>query len=108
MTNLRETHKDRLNSFVHGDSLEIMKTMPDGSIPLTVFSPPYNLRKTTGGRGTKTGKWLGAAVVEDGYDGHSDDMEPTEYIEWQRQILAECLRLTPCDGAIFYNHQFRI
>jgi len=108
MNTLRDTHKNYLNSFVQGDALDVMRGMPDGSVPLIATSPPYNLRKSIKPQSAKSGKWRNAAIVEKGYDGHTDDMEPEDYIAWQRQILAECLRLIPDDGAIFYNHQFRI
>ena len=33
------------NTVIHGDCLEVMKQIPDGSVDLTVTSPPYdNLR----------------------------------------------------------------
>lgn len=38
-----------LNKIYHGDCLEVMKSIPDGFIDLTVTSPPYdNLRKYNG------------------------------------------------------------
>lgn len=38
-----------LNKIHHGDCLELMKEIPDGSVDLTVTSPPYdNLRTYTG------------------------------------------------------------
>lgn len=108
MSSLRDTHKDHLNSFVQGDALEVMQGLPSNSIPLILFSPPYNLRKTTGAKGAKSGKWAGGAVVEVGYDGHDDEMPQERYVEWQREILTQCMRLIPNDGAVFFNHQFRV
>jgi DNA modification methylase len=38
-----------INTIIHGDCLEIMKTMPSSFVSLTVTSPPYdNLRKYNG------------------------------------------------------------
>ena len=34
---------DFINTFVCGDTLEVMRKMPDASIDLVVTSPPYNL-----------------------------------------------------------------
>ena len=35
-------------------------------------------------------------------------MPQGEYDRWQRQILKECLRVVKDDGAIFYNHKWRV
>lgn len=98
-----------INSIILGDSLEVMKRLPSKSIDLFVTSPPYNLKNSTGnglkdGRG---GKWQNAAL-KDGYMNHSDDMPYDEYIKWQRACLKQMLRLLKDDGAIFYNHKWRV
>lgn len=105
------THKipDYLNKFICGESLDVMKTMPSKSIDLVVTSPPYNLKNSTGngmkdGRG---GKWSNAALLN-GYSDHHDAMPHDEYVNWQRSCLAEMLRLIKDDGAIFYNHKWRV
>jgi len=51
-----------IDKIICGDTIEIMKKMPDGSVDLIVTSPPYNLKNSTGndmhdGRG---GKWANA------------------------------------------------
>ena len=56
------------------------------------------------GRG---GKWSSAALLE-GYKSHGDNMPHEEYVSWQRESLAEMLRLLTPDGAIFYNHKWRV
>ena len=97
------------NKIIQGDCLDVMKQLPDKSIDLIVTSPPYNLKNSTGngmkdGRG---GKWKNAALVK-GYSDHNDNMPHDEYVEWQRACLTEMLRLLPEDGAIFYNHKWRV
>jgi modification methylase len=86
-----------------------MKNMPDESIDLVITSPPYNLKNSTGngmkdGRG---GKWSSAALVN-GYSHHDDCMPHEEYAKWQRDCLTEMYRLIKDDGAIFYNHKWRV
>jgi modification methylase len=86
-----------------------MKQMPDESLDLVVTSPPYNLKNSTGngmkdGRG---GKWKNAALVN-GYSDHNDNMPHEEYVQWQRNCLREMFRLIKNDGAIFYNHKWRV
>lgn len=97
------------NKIICGDCLDVMRTMPDNCIDLVVTSPPYNLKNSTGngmkdGRG---GKWAGAALVN-GYSHYDDNMPHEEYVEWQRNCLTEMFRLIKDDGAIFYNHKWRV
>jgi len=101
-----ETYLDKI---ICGDCLNVMRTMPDKCVDLVVTSPPYNLKNSTGngmkdGRG---GKWSGAALVN-GYSNHSDDMPHEEYAKWQRDCMIEMFRLLKDDGAIFYNHKWRV
>lgn len=57
-----------------GDCLEVMKTLPSGSIDLIFTSPPYNLGNTSGGGFPKQkGKWQSAALVN-GYTSHTDEV----------------------------------
>ena len=97
------------NSIILGDSLDVMRRLPTGSIDLIVTSPPYNLKNSSGngmkdGRG---GKWENASLLH-GYQEHSDNMPYDEYCRWQRTCLRQMLRLIPEDGAIFYNHKWRV
>lgn len=97
------------NKFICGDSLEVMRSMPSECIDLVVTSPPYNLKNSTGngmkdGRG---GKWANASLIN-GYSHHHDCMPHDEYAEWQKQCLTEMFRLIKDDGAIFYNHKWRV
>jgi len=101
--------KESLNKIMCGDCIEVMKNMPDSSIDLIVTSPPYNLKNSTGngmkdGRG---GKWSNAALMK-GYQNHSDCMPHDEYVKWQRACLTEMMRVLKDDGAIFYNHKWRV
>jgi site-specific DNA-methyltransferase (adenine-specific) len=93
-----------------GDSLEIMKTMPSKSVDLVITSPPYNLKNSTGNgmsHNTKTGKWANAAL-RNGYSAYDDCMPHEAYVQWQRNCLTEMMRLIKDDGAIFYNHKWRV
>jgi len=86
-----------------------MRQMPDKCIDLVVTSPPYNLKNSTGngmkdGRG---GKWANAALVN-GYSHHDDNMPHEKYSQWQKDCLTEMFRLIKDDGAIFYNHKWRV
>lgn len=100
---------DYLNKIICGDCVEVMQKIPDKSVNLIVTSPPYNLKNSTGngmkdGRG---GKWANAAL-QNGYSNHDDCMPHDKYVAWQRESLEEMMRLLTDDGAIFYNHKWRV
>lgn len=97
------------NQFICGDAVKTMKNLPDESIDLIVTSPPYNLKNSTGngmkdGRG---GKWKNASLMN-GYSDHDDCMPHNKYVAWQRKCLREMMRVLKKDGAIFYNHKWRV
>lgn len=105
----QRAHKEARGDIRQGDCLEIMRSMPSESVGLVVTSPPYNIKNSTGnglkdGRG---GKWPNAAL-QAGYKEHGDCMPHEEYVAWQRGCLAEMMRLLKPDGAIFYNHKWRV
>ncbi len=98
-----------LNKIVCGDAVEMLKKIPEGSVELIITSPPYNLKNSTGNGmsvGSK-GKWANAALQK-GYSHHNDCMPHGEYVKWQRDCLTEMMRVIPEDGAIFYNHKWRV
>lgn len=97
------------DSFICGDIISEIKNFPDKCIDLVVTSPPYNLKNSTG-NGMKNGnggKWSGAALIN-GYSNYDDNMPYDEYIQWQRECLKEMMRVINNDGAIFYNHKWRV
>lgn len=92
-----------------GDTIELMNSLEEKTFKVVVTSPPYNLKNSTGngmkdGRG---GKWSNAALIE-GYDNHEDAMPHEEYVAWQRECLTAMMRVLREDGAIFYNHKWRV
>lgn len=98
------------NKIINGDCLKVMKAMPDKCIDIIITSPPYNLLNSSGNglsRNTKCGKWKNAAI-KDGYNNYDDNMPYSEYINWQKQCVAEMLRLLKDDGALFYNNKNRV
>ena len=91
------------------DCIRLMESLPAESISVIVTSPPYNIKNSTG-NGLKNGsggKWPQAALLK-GYTGYSDDMPYLEYVAWQRKCLDAMIRILRPDGAIFYNHKWRV
>lgn len=91
------------------DCINLMDSLPKESIAVIVTSPPYNIRNSTGnglkdGRG---GKWSRAALLK-GYEDLTDAMPHPQYVEWQRKCLDSMMRVVRPDGAIFYNHKWRV
>jgi site-specific DNA-methyltransferase (adenine-specific) len=50
---------------IHGDCLEEMKKIPDGSVDLTVTSPPYDNLRTYNGNNALWGEHVWKAVIKD-------------------------------------------
>jgi len=50
---------------IHGDCLEEMKKIPDGSVDLTVTSPPYDNLRTYNGNNALWGEHVWKAVIQD-------------------------------------------
>ncbi len=99
-----------LNTITAGDCIKVMNDIEKNSIDLIVTSPPYNLKNSTGNgmsQNTKTGKWAGNPL-QNGYSDHSDNMPHKEYVKWQRNCLRQMFIILKEDGAIFYNHKWRV
>ena len=109
LSTARNEQMHPVGEMYQGDCIEIMKNLESASFRLVVTSPPYNIKNSTG-NGLKNGnggKWPNAAL-QSGYAEHEDSMPHEQYVEWQRSCLEEMMRLLRPDGAIFYNHKWRV
>lgn len=98
-----------INKIYCMDCIEGMKKLEDKSIDLIVTSPPYNIRNTVGGGFTsKKGLWNNPTGLKKGYGEYTDDIPYDEYVMWQRDCLKNMMRILKEDGAIFYNHKWRV
>jgi site-specific DNA-methyltransferase (adenine-specific) len=113
---VKPTIKDFVGKMLHGDVIKKMQELPGRSIQVVVTSPPYNLRNSTGGgmHNGSGGKWSKAKLLK-GYEtdgeedsNYEDDMPHEHYVLWQRDSLREMMRVLRPDGAIFYNHKWRV
>ena len=101
-----------INEIICGDVLEVLRQIPNASVDLVVTSPPYNIRNTTGSyfktsQFHRSGLWENSRL-RSGYLHHTDNMPHEEYVEWQKDCLREMMRVLVEDGAIFYNHKWRV
>jgi adenine-specific DNA-methyltransferase len=69
-----------LDKVILGDCLELMRSLPDGSVDLVVSSPPYNLGK----------EYESRQALED-------------YLAEQTSVLSECARLLSAKGSLFWQ-----
>jgi site-specific DNA-methyltransferase (adenine-specific) len=88
---------DFKNKIINGDTLSVLKTIPDCYFDAGVTSPPYNKKEKNNG-------WLVKNVV---YDKFTDKMPEEEYMQNQIDVLNEIYRATKEGGHFFYNHKIR-
>jgi len=73
---------------ISGDCIEVMKTLPEGSVDLICTSPPY-----------------GVGIA---YDVHDDDVEFDEYLVFAKNWLTEAYNVLKDDGRIALNIPYEI
>ena len=84
-----------------GDCLDVMRDIPDGSVDLTVTSPPYNMNLRI-----RNGKYCSRQIVKElstKYTNFSDNLPMSDYFDFNVKVVNECLRVS---DLVFYNVQF--
>lgn len=72
------------NKVIQGDSLELLKKIPDNSVDVTFADPPFNLKKK--------------------YTSYKDSLEIQEYIKWCEEWITELVRVTKPTGSILLHN----
>ena len=85
------------NKILQGDTLKVLKKLPDAFIDMGVTSPPYNKKINTDGSIFRSIK----------YDKVQDDLPEDEYQQNQINVLDELYRTIKPGGSFFYNHKVR-
>jgi len=80
--------EDIINTVINGDSIEVMKDMPESFVDLIVTSPKYN--------------------VGIDYDSCDDRMSMNDYWEWTKDWLTQALRVLKSDGRIAINIPYEV
>lgn len=93
-----------LNKIYNEDCLQTLSRMADNTVDLIITSPPYNKNAYAAKSGDKK-SWGALNGRQIAYDSYSDDMPQKEYEEWQKKVIAECLRVLKPTGSLFYNHK---
>lgn len=95
-----------LDSILHGDCIEILKTLPENSVDLVFADPPYNLQLRNDLYRPNMTK---VAAVNDGWDKFEDFKA---YDEFTRRWLSACSRVLKDTGTLWvigsYHNIFRI
>lgn len=86
-----------LNKILQGDTLAVLKKLPDSIADVGVTSPPYN-------KGENKKGWLVKNVK---YDCAIDKLPEELYQENQIEVLDELFRIIKPGGSFFYNHKLR-
>ena len=86
------------NQILIGDTLTLLKKMPDELVDLGITSPPYNKQEKQKG-------WLVQNVK---YDSMSDIQTESDYQQNQIDVLNELYRVSKAGGSFFYNHKTRM
>lgn len=74
-----------INKVICGDSIDILKTIPNNSIDLVITSPPYYKQREYGGMGI------------------GNERSVDEYVENLMKVFRECVRITKDTGSIVFN-----
>lgn len=81
-----------INKLYNLKAEDLLETIPDNFLNLTITSPPYNVK-------------LGSKESHNGrkYDSYSDDMSYEDYIEWLRKIFHSIYIKTVDNGRVVIN-----
>ncbi len=86
MTNLVPYYQDDSVTLWHGDSLAVLRELPDASVDCCVTSPPYFGLRDYGVKGQ-----------------YGLEASPAEYVETMRALFAEVRRVMADDGTLWLN-----
>jgi modification methylase len=86
-----------LNDIIQGNTLSVLKILPDEFVDVGVTSPPYN-------KGENKKGWLVKNVK---YSSATDKLPEDLYQKNQMEVLNEIFRITKPEGSFFYNHKLR-
>ena len=89
-----------LNKIYNEDCLVTLSKMEDNSVDLVVTSPPYNKNHWIKNKVRSKDDFI--RKIE--YSTYDDNLPQEEYVEWQKKVISECLRVLKPSGSLFYNH----
>jgi len=90
--------EDIRNTIIQGDSLEILKNIPDNSIDAIITDPPYNI-----GDGNKLCKQGSKIKSNKEMWGNIEPKNTIKYYEYLKKVFKEFYRVNKGSIIIFYN-----
>ena len=90
------------------DVLEGLSKLDDNSIDLIITSPIYNKKGFNKGSSKVRKGDVWHHTIDYGGDVNIDNMDETDYENWQIDIINECIRVLKPNGSFFYNHKNRV
>ncbi|MDO7252333.1 DNA-methyltransferase [Helicobacter cappadocius] len=72
------------NKILQGDCIELFEKIPDNTVDCVFADPPFNLKKK--------------------YNSHKDKLEESEYLDWCKEWIYQCVRVLKDDGFIFLHN----
>ena len=90
------------NIIYNESCLNTLAKMPDNCIDCIVTSPPYNKSYWSKNQNINNGFKTKSRNIT--YGDFQDNLKPNEYIQQQKQVINECLRVLKESGSMFYNH----
>tara|TARA_S200002703_G_scaffold66000_1_gene57089 strand:- start:252 stop:995 length:744 start_codon:yes stop_codon:yes gene_type:complete len=94
-----------VNNIYNEDCLETMSSIEDSTVDLIVTSPPYNKNLRSKKLTNSEQRTSASSFRSIDYDEYGDDMPHQDYVDWQKKIIEECLRILKPTGSLFYNHK---
>lgn len=104
-----------MNRIVYGDNLSVLRTLPDGSIPLIYIDPPFNtgkaqtraqLRTHRSETGDRTGfKGLRYETIQLAVRSFADDFD--DFLAFIEPRLREAYRVLAADGSLYFHIDYR-
>lgn len=104
-----------MNRIIFGDNLDILKTIPSGSVPLIYIDPPFNtgkiqsrkqLRTVRDKNGDRVGfKGVVYRTILLGEKGYGDNFD--DYIGFLEPRLREAYRILTPNGSIYFHIDYR-
>lgn len=92
----------KINTIYNESCLDSLRKMKDESVDCIVTSPPYNKSYWSKNQNMNNGFKTKSRNIT--YGDFEDNMKPEKYIEEQKIIITECLRVLKENGSMFYNH----
>ncbi len=95
----------KMNDVFCVDVMDGLRSLKDNTVDLIITSPPYNNWRNRRTQSSRENYWKRTNIV---YENHDDKMSDKDYMQWQINIINECIRVLKPTGTMCYNHKDRI